>query len=328
MNRAASHGRRDVSTRIRDHLRTVWQYPCPTHLLSRLMYRAARIRCRAIKDRQILWFLRRYQVDMGIAPAQEPGAYRDFNSFFTRALRPGARPINSEARALVSPVDGETSELGALQGEHLIQAKGKSYSVCTLLGADEDDCRTFFGGEFFTAYLHPRNYHRVHMPARGRLETMIYIPGRLFSVNPSSTRNISHLFTRNERVACLFRGEHNVFAVVLVGALCVGHIETVWAGAVASTCARRAARWSYGDASGRPAPVLERGAELGRFNMGSTVIVLLPPGAGRWRPDLGPGRQVQVGEKIGELLDPLKRSTTEDTEEQPRGHRVKQLKKE
>ncbi|NIR29219.1 MAG: phosphatidylserine decarboxylase [Gammaproteobacteria bacterium] len=299
MSRAASRDRSHLRTRIRDHLRTLWQYPCPTHLLSRLVCRATRIHYRPVKDRQILWFLRRYRVDMDIAVAPAPSAYLDFNSFFTRALRPDARPVNDEAHALVSPVDGEISQAGTLHGEQLLQAKGKTYSLRTLLGGKEDDCRAFVGGEFFTAYLHPRNYHRVHMPARGCLQTMIYIPGRLFSVNASSAQTVPHLFARNERVVCIFRGDRSVFAVVLVGALCVGHIETAWAGAVTPKCRHRPARWSYAEGS---APALERGAELGRFNMGSTVIVLLPPGQSRWRAGLGPGQQVHVGEKIGEFL--------------------------
>lgn len=285
-----------------ERLRIAAQYLCPTHLASALMFRATRIRFTPVKNRQIRWFLRRFGVDMSLVEHTGLDAYPDFNSFFTRRLRADARPVAGAANAVASPADGEITALGDVRGEELLQAKGRTYTLSSLLGGEGPGRASFAGGKFFTVYLHPRDYHRVHMPLSGRLCEMIYVPGRLFSVNRASTRVIPRLFTRNERVVCVFDADWGRFAVVLVGALCVGRIETVWAGTVTPRRERRAHRWRY-DGDGAEPIVLQRGAELGCFNMGSTVIVLLPPGRGRWRPDLGPGRRVRMGEQIGELID-------------------------
>jgi len=288
---------RQAPLRVRDYVQALCQYLYPTHALSALARRATRIRWAPVKRAQIRWFARRFGVDLSAAATSDPGAYPDFNTFFTRALHPGARPIAPEANAVASPADGEVSQLGNVRDERLLQAKGREYTLSRLLG-DGDAARAFRDGAFFTVYLHPRDYHRVHMPLAGRLREMVHVPGRLFSVSRASTRLIPELFARNERVICRFESDVGPMAVVLVGAVCVGQIETVWAGAVTPRGGSEPTRWAY---RGEEAVRLERGAELGRFNMGSTVILLLPHGAATWRPDIGPGRHVLMGQAIGRL---------------------------
>jgi phosphatidylserine decarboxylase len=208
------------------------QYVLPQHLLSALMYRLARLRWRLLKNLLIATFLRLYRIDMSETEQPDAKAYRDFNAFFTRALRPDARPMDLDPRAVVSPVDGRISQSGPITASRLIQAKGRDFTVEELLGGDPEQARVFIGGTFVTIYLAPSDYHRIHMPLGGDLAWMRHIPGRLFSVNNVTADLVPRLFARNERVACRFETDVGAMAMVLVGAIFVGGIETVWAGEV------------------------------------------------------------------------------------------------
>ncbi len=271
----------------------VWiQYPLPHHLLSRLAGKLARSRWRNLKNLLISGFTRFYGVDLSEAESANPEDYPCFDAFFTRALKPGSRPLPENPKLIISPADGTLSQLGKLTGEWLIQAKGRDYSADALL-ADTELARQFEDGEFATIYLAPRDYHRVHMPVSGHLTQMLHIPGRLFSVNEITAEEVENLFARNERVVCLFDTELGPMAVVLVGALLVGGIEIVWHGMVTPPPGREIQRWTYPNRSIR----LERGAELGRFHLGSTVVVLFREKAVRWL-GASPGKSVRMGEAL------------------------------
>lgn len=274
------------------------QYLIPQHLLSALMFHATRVRRPWFKNRQIRWFIRRFGVDM--SQALEPVAenYPDFNSFFTRALRPDARPRVDSPGAIVCPVDGTVSQLGQILEGTLVQAKGRDYSLPELMAGDTDLANLFQNGTFATLYLSPRDYHRIHMPLDGALTRQIYVPGRLFAVNQRTTRVVPRLFARNERVITLFETEAGPMAMVLVGAIFVGGIETVWSGAITPARERRIQHWSFSREGAEPV-VLDKGQEMGRFNMGSTVIILFPKGRVSWSDRLGPGVPVRVGQQIG-----------------------------
>ncbi|HHL45629.1 MAG TPA: phosphatidylserine decarboxylase, partial [Gammaproteobacteria bacterium] len=218
-------------TRIIDYSKALPQYLLPHHLLSRAMGRLARCRIPVVKNLLIDGFKRLYDVDLSLAIETDPHGYPDFNSFFTRALRPDARPLASTEGAVASPVDGRISQAGTMHNGSLLQAKGKEYSLAQLLGSSQR-ASGFYGGNYATIYLSPRDYHRIHMPLAGRLIEMVHIPGRLFSVSPATTRVVPDLFARNERVVCLFETDVGPMAMVLVGAIFVASIETVWAGVV------------------------------------------------------------------------------------------------
>ena len=264
----------------------------PQHGMAVLMRRLTRIRARWIKNMLIRLYLRRYRVDLREAALQRPDDYTDFNSFFTRALRSGARPAVSAADAIATPVDGVVSACGAIAGSRLIQAKGIDYTLEALLG-DRRLAESFTGGVFATLYLSPRVYHRVHMPLGGVLRHFRYLPGRLFSVNDYSTRHIPGLFTRNERLVTVFETAAGPMGVIMVGAIFVAGIETVWTGECSAE--RPHGHWNPGAGD----VALARGAELGRFNVGSTVIVLFGPGRVRLAADLRPGKDVRMGESMG-----------------------------
>ncbi|HYW05144.1 MAG TPA: archaetidylserine decarboxylase [Gammaproteobacteria bacterium] len=270
------------------------QYPLPQHLLSRMVRAVARSPRPWLRDFLIRRFIRRYGVDMSEAERPDPRTYRDFNAFFTRPLRGGARPLAGGAGRVLCPVDCRISQIGPVTAGRILQAKGRRFDVAGLLG-DERLATRFRDGIFATLYLAPHDYHRVHAPVSGMVTRMIHVPGRLFSVNPATTRAVPRLFARNERVVCLLEGTRGSLAVVLVGAMLVGSIETVWAGEITPPRGRGVHDVSYGT---RP-PRLEAGAELGRFNMGSTVIVLAERGLHR-RADLCPGQEVRVGERLGD----------------------------
>ena len=275
----------------------VLQYLLPHRALSRLVYWATRWTWRPWKDFLIAHVIRAYRIDMDQAANPDPRAYPTFNAFFTRALRPGARPLPPDARAIVAPADGTISQIGAIEDGRLLQAKGRDFTAAELLG-DAGAATAYTKGNFLTVYLSPRNYHRVHMPAAGTLRETVHIPGRLFSVAPFTVQAVPRLFARNERLVCHFDGDHGPFAVVLVGAMLVSSIETVWSGLEVPPYARAVTRKSWRDRLIR----LERGAELGRFNMGSTVIVLFPADRVTWNATLVAENEVLVRSAIGETI--------------------------
>jgi phosphatidylserine decarboxylase len=273
----------------------VFQYLIPQHLLSRLVGRIAASELPWIKNPFIDWFSRRYGIDMSEAADPEPRNYPSFNAFFTRALKPGARPIDADPACVVSPADGAISQLGRIEAGRIFQAKGQSYTAAELLG-DAQMAALFDEGNFATVYLSPRDYHRVHMPAAGRLLRTLYVPGDLFSVNQTTAENVPRLFARNERLVCLFETEFGPMALVLVGALIVAGIDTVWSGQVAPPPRAIVSD----DFTRAPAAVqLEKGAEMGRFKLGSTAIVLFPKDAVRWRDDLAANSPLRMGEQLG-----------------------------
>ncbi len=271
----------------------VWlQYILPQHGISRLVLAATRVRTHWFKNALIRGFLKLYDIDMRDAVQGDPLRYPSFNEFFTRALRAETRPIAPDARAIVSPVDGTISECGDIEGGSLLQAKGKRYALADLL-AGQTWAPRFAGGSFATIYLAPYNYHRIHMPLRGRLEETWFVPGRLFSVNALTARFVPRLFARNERIVTLFDGDAGAFALVLVGALNVGSMATVWAGDITPAARRVVTQLPPQTLT------LDKGEELGRFNMGSTVILLFEPQRVRWLAGLQAGVAVRLGQTIG-----------------------------
>lgn len=278
---------------LTDHLKAWPQYALPGHLLSRGVHALTRVRHPPFRNKLIDAFIRHFPVHMEEAEQPDPHAYEHFNAFFTRALKPGLRPLAGGEGEPVCPVDGTVSQVGPITGGRVFQAKGHDFSVEELLGGS-DWAEPFRGGDFATLYLAPYNYHRVHMPVDGTLTRMVHIPGRLFSVSPATARAVPRLFARNERVACLFDTAVGPMALVLVGAVFVGSIETVWAGEVTPPAGGWTRLWRY-DA---PPLSLARGAEMGRFNMGSTVVVLFGKGAVQWSGELTPGQPVVMGQRL------------------------------
>ena len=276
----------------------LWQDIVPQHWLSSLMYQLTRCRWKPLKNFLISSFVKVYGVNLQLTDRQSPADYQHFNDFFTRALLPSVRPVDSDLTNLVSPVDGAISQIGSLDQNRLLQAKGVSYELQALLGGDHEDVENFTGGQFSTIYLSPKDYHRIHMPYHGVLAKMIYVPGALYSVNERTTNYLPGLFTRNERVICLFDTKIGPMAVILVGAIFVGSMETVWAGEITPNASRTLSITHYDD---KNAPSLNKGDELGRFNMGSTVIVLLGRGQCQWQDGLKPGTAVEMGQVLGQL---------------------------
>ncbi len=240
-------------------------------------------------------FVAKYGVNMDEALNSDIASYLTFNDFFTRALKPGVRPI--AGAGLVSPVDGAISQFGAIEHDQIFQAKGHSYSTTALVGGDAALAAQFQDGSFATLYLSPRDYHRIHMPCDGRLMRMIYVPGELFSVNPVTARGVPGLFARNERVVCVFDTARGPFVLVLVGATIVGSMATVWHGVVNPPRGKKVREWTYPDASA-PAISLRQGEEMGRFLLGSTVVMLFPKGPLRFNPEWAPGRHIRLGESM------------------------------
>ena len=270
------------------------QYLLPHRALSRLVYWATRWTWRPWKDFLIQRVVRAYQVDMSQALVEEPTAYPTFNAFFTRALKPDARPQPEDMRAVACPADGRISQAGILSTGRLFQAKGFEFDVAELLGDSAAEA-LYANGNFITVYLSPRDYHRVHMPLAGTLRETVHIPGRLFSVAAFTVDAVPRLFARNERLVCNFDGDQGPFSLVLVGAMLVSSVETVWGGLEIPPYARTITRKDW---SGRGIR-LERGAEMGRFNMGSTVILVLPRNRATWDPALIPGLAVRLGRSLG-----------------------------
>jgi phosphatidylserine decarboxylase len=244
----------------------------------------------------IRWFVGHYQVDMSQAIEPDVARYKTFNDFFTRALKPGARPL---AQAdLLCPIDGAVSQCGRIERDQIFQAKGHRYSTTALLAGDSALASRFDDGEFCTLYLSPKDYHRVHMPCAGTLKRMVYVPGDLFSVNPTTARGVPGLFARNERVVCVFEGERGPFVMVLVGATIVGSMATVWHGVVNPPRRPSVHEWRYDDQPLR----LEKGAEMGRFLLGSTVVMLFPRDCMRFNPSWKAELPVRMGEAMADYV--------------------------
>lgn len=273
------------------------QHVLPQHGLSRLIHAIARSQTPWFKNLLITNFIKGFKPDLSDALIADPLAFESFNAFFTRALKPGARPLPEDPRALACPVDGTVSEIGRIEGDKLLQAKGRHYTLEALLAGRRDWVERFHGGHFATIYLAPYNYHRIHMTTGGELRDAWYVPGRLFSVNRVTADGVANLFARNERIACFFEGDGLAHALLLIGALNVGSMETVWHGEVAPRRPRRLARLGV-ERGGHPYAAA-RGEEMGRFNMGSTVILLFPKDTIEWAPHLASGRTVRMGETIG-----------------------------
>ena len=275
----------------------IWlQHALPHHAVSRFAGKFADSRTPWLRDRLIRRFVAAYDVNMDEA-ARPLGAYRSFNDFFTRELKPGARPLADATTHILSPADGAVSQIGTIEQGRIFQAKGRHFTATQLLGGDEAVAARFEGGRFATIYLSPKDYHRVHMPAAGRLQSTTYVPGELFSVNQVTAENVDGLFARNERMACLFEGADGPFASVMVGAMIVAGIETVWNGRV-DTHAPRLVREDF---AGREHN-FAAGDEMGRFVLGSTVVLLFEPGRVAWDASLKAGDTVRMGQAIGRRL--------------------------
>lgn len=275
------------------NIKVLRQYFVPQHALSRLGGKIAECRWKWWKNWVIKHFIKRYRVDMSIAQQENPEEYPNFNSFFTRLLKPEARPIVQERNAIACPADGSISQIGQIHAGSLIQAKRFYFQLRDLLGGSDSLTKTFEEGSFTTIYLAPKDYHRVHMPLTGSLIKTIYVPGKLFSVNTLTTQSIPSLFSRNERLICLFKTEAGPMIIILVGAMLVASINTVW-----QTAFNRKTITTYTP----PHPIeLERGAELGHFKLGSTVIVLFTKNAIEWNPAFHENTIVKMGELLGEV---------------------------
>jgi phosphatidylserine decarboxylase len=282
---------------VSDRLKVLPQYLLPKRALTVYAgWRASR-RWGPRTTKLIRWFIDKYQVDMSEAAEPDPAHYGSFNEFFTRALKSGARPI--AAADLVSPVDGAISQFGAIERDQIFQAKGHHYSTTALVGGDATLAAQFENGHFATIYLSPKDYHRIHMPCDGRLLRMIHVPGDLFSVNPTTARGVPGLFARNERVVCVFEAARGPFVMVLVGATIVGSMATVWHGVVNPPRVRRLREWDYREQDVR----LRQGDEMGRFLLGSTVVLLFPKPGLRFDPAWAPGRTVRQGEAMANYRD-------------------------
>jgi len=279
-----------------DRLAVLPQYLLPKQALTALAGKAAGAQAGKLTTTVVDWFVQRYKVDMAEAANPDTASYPTFNAFFTRALKPGARPLAQAG--LICPVDGAISQFGAVQRDQILQAKGHHYSTTALVGGDAALAAQFVDGSFATLYLSPRDYHRIHMPCDGRLLRMIHVPGALFSVNPTTARGVPGLFARNERVVCVFESQHGPFVLALVGATIVGSMATVWHGVVNPPRPGRLRDWRYDDQRIE----LKQGEEMGRFLLGSTVVMLFPKPTLRFNPAWSAGRAIRLGEAMAERV--------------------------
>jgi phosphatidylserine decarboxylase len=278
---------------VSNRLPVLPQYLLPKRALTAFAGKVASAKAGRITTGLIRWFVGKYGVDMGEAANPDITSYASFNEFFTRALGEGVRPL-AEAD-FICPVDGAISQFGTIEKDQIIQAKGHSYTTTALVGGDPALAQRFEHGGFATLYLSPRDYHRIHMPCDGRLTRMIYVPGELFSVNPTTARGVPNLFARNERVVCVFEGEYGPFILTLVGATIVGSIATVWHGVVNASRYNNLRDWHYGDQRIE----LKKGEEMGRFLLGSTVVLLFPQDVLDFNPEWLAARAVRLGEPMG-----------------------------
>ena len=269
------------------------QYLLPKQAITSLAGRFAGAKGNSLTPHVIRWFAKRYGVNMEEALNPDLASYASFNEFFTRALREGVRPLADAD--FICPVDGAISQFGTIEHDQIFQAKGHRYSTTALVGGDSKLAAQFDHGAFATLYLSPRDYHRIHMPCDGKLTRMIYVPGALFSVNPTTAQGVPGLFARNERVVCVFEGPHGPFVLVLVGATIVGSMATVWHGVVSPPRTGSIREWRYDDKD----IVLKKGAEMGRFLLGSTVVMLFPRGTIAFNPEWMATRSISMGEMMG-----------------------------
>ena len=279
-----------------DRTAVLFQYLIPKQAITLLAGRIARARGGRLTTRLIAWFVQRYHVNMQEAANPDIASYTSFNDFFTRALKDGARPL-AQAE-LICPVDGAISQFGRIEGQQIFQAKGHHYSSTALVGGDAALAAQFDNGHFATLYLSPRDYHRIHMPCAGRLLRMIYVPGDLFSVNPATARGVPGLFARNERLVCVFEGAHGPFVLVLVGATIVGSMATTWHGAVNAPRSGCLSEWRYD----HERITFQQGDEMGRFLLGSTVVMLFPQGPLQFNPAWQPCGAIRLGEMMAQGL--------------------------
>jgi phosphatidylserine decarboxylase len=277
---------------VSDRLAVLPQYLMPKQAMTRLAGQIASARMGGLTTAIIRRFVARYSVNMAEAANPDIASYPSFNEFFTRALKPGARPL-ADAE-LICPVDGAISQFGCIEQDQIFQAKGHSYSTTALVGGDAALAARFQDGLFATLYLSPRDYHRIHMPCDGRLSRMIHVPGELFSVNPTTARGVPGLFARNERVVCVFEGARGPWVLVLVGATIVGSMATVWHGQVNPPRPGHLRDWSYAEGEVE----LAQGAEMGRFLLGSTVVMLFPQGPLKFNEQWQAGRAIRLGEAM------------------------------
>ena len=278
-----------------DHLAVLPQYLFPKRALTIFAGKIAGARAGILTTRLIRWFVGRYAVNMAEAANPDIGSYQSFNEFFTRSLREGARPI-ADAN-YVSPVDGAISQIGEIDGDQIFQAKGHHYSTAALLGGDAVLAAKFHDGSFATLYLSPKDYHRIHMPCDGRLTRMVYVPGALFSVNPTTARGVPGLFARNERVVCVFESADGPFVLTLVGATIVGSMATAWHGVVNPPRTGEIREWNY--ANDDHQVFLKKGDEMGRFLLGSTVVMLFKKNQLQFNSAWAPGGAIRMGEAMG-----------------------------
>jgi len=277
-------------------LNLVLQYLLPKHILSRLVAKIANCRVSLLKNFIISQYCKFYNIDMSDAFEPNPLNYSTFNDFFTRALKPNARPITDDPKAIISPVDGKIWQIGKVNANQLINAKGKSYTLEQLI-ADNKDTAQFHNGNFVVLYLAPYNYHRIHMPIEGKLRLMRYIPGKLFSVNPKIVNHIPDVFAKNERVVAMFDTAIGPVMMILVGAMIVGSIETKWAGVVTPNKQTDLTSWDYSKEN----IVFERGKEVGSFKLGSTVILLFPEKTVQWDAAFQQNTSIKMGQQLGEM---------------------------
>lgn len=291
-------------------MKVLLQYLIPQHTLSIWMSKLTHCETRWFKNLFIKQIIKQYGVNMDEALIGDIKQFKSFNDFFTRELKPDARPISSVVDAIVSPADGVVSQAGNITQGDIIQAKGKTFTVKELLGGSEERAAAFNDGIFTTIYLSPKDYHRLHMPLNGTLKEMVHVPGKLFSVNAATTEAVPRLFARNERVCCIFDTEIGEMALILVGAIFVSSVETVWHGVVTPPTLTEVRNWLYTE----NVPTLAKGEEMGRFNMGSTIIVLFSKDAAQWQQDLTANQAVKLGEMIGTIN---KKTMVKTTVEEP-----------
>ncbi|EAR60344.1 archaetidylserine decarboxylase [Neptuniibacter caesariensis] len=294
---------------FKDSIFIAFQHIVPQHLLSRFVGKIADCQTPWVKNSFIKWFAKNYQINMSEAREEIPTNYPSFNAFFTRELKEGAREIDATSGGIVSPADGAFSQLGSIDHGRIFQAKGRGYGLTTLLGGDQERAEQFINGEFATIYLSPRDYHRVHMPVAGTLTHTTYVPGDLFSVNQTTAEGVDQLFARNERLVAYFDTEHGPMAMILVGAMIVAGIETVWGGQEAPRL-KKPIHTPFNNMN--PEPIhLEKGAEMGRFKLGSTVILLFGKDKIDWTESLQAASPVKLGELIATKSEPKEEAPTE-----------------